>query len=316
MNNAEDYYEILQVHHAAEPEVIEAAYRRLLRMYHPDVNKSAEAHDKTVQLNRAYETLRDPTKRAAYDRQRGSQAQSDYRREWGASGTAGNDDLLFAEIVRGNVYAVRSLISEGANVNARDENGLSPLHIAAEEGRTAIAQALISSGSNVNAKDSKNWTPLHYAGWGGHAEPVEALVSAGAEVNATDGESVTPLHLAAITYNANLEAVYALVSAGAEVNARDIEGKISLHNVVIGVALSLELEDSELGSILQSRFISIAAMLVSAGADVDASDIYGRTPLNLVPSPRDTGTSIRNELSWDTSYREDVAEYDRKQVQS
>ena len=55
MNQNQDLYEILQVHHAAEAEVIEAAYRGLVRMYHPDVNKSAEAHETTVRLNRALE---------------------------------------------------------------------------------------------------------------------------------------------------------------------------------------------------------------------------------------------------------------------
>ena len=81
MNGSEDLYEILQVHHAAEPEVIEAAYRRLLRMYHPDVNKTSQAHDITVCLNAAYEVLRDPAKRADYDRRRSSQTHYD-RSQW------------------------------------------------------------------------------------------------------------------------------------------------------------------------------------------------------------------------------------------
>ena len=85
MNQNEDLYEILQVHHSAEQEVIEAAYKRLLRMYHPDVNKTVQANEITVRLNNAYEVLRDPAKRSAYDRQRGSQPQADYRQqEWQA----------------------------------------------------------------------------------------------------------------------------------------------------------------------------------------------------------------------------------------
>ena len=55
----EDWYEILQVHESAEPEVIEAAHRRLLRMYHPEVNASQEAHEMTVRLNKANEVLSD-----------------------------------------------------------------------------------------------------------------------------------------------------------------------------------------------------------------------------------------------------------------
>lgn len=69
-DESEDLYEILQVHPSARPEVIEAAWRRLLRIFHPDVNSSPDATEKTVQINRAYEVLRDPNKRAAYDRSR------------------------------------------------------------------------------------------------------------------------------------------------------------------------------------------------------------------------------------------------------
>ena len=80
MPEPQDLYEILQVHHAAEPEVIEAAYRRLARKYHPDVNNSPESAEVMKRLNLAYEVLRDPVKRAAYDRQRAQQAQEAKKR--------------------------------------------------------------------------------------------------------------------------------------------------------------------------------------------------------------------------------------------
>ena len=70
MNQSEDLYEILQVSSSAEQDVIEAAYRRLARRYHPDVNKSPGAHETMVRLNRAYETLSDPNSRADYDQSR------------------------------------------------------------------------------------------------------------------------------------------------------------------------------------------------------------------------------------------------------
>jgi diguanylate cyclase (GGDEF)-like protein len=63
----EDYYAILQVHYLAEPEVIESAYRRLARKYHPDVNKSPGAESRMKKINEAYETLSDQAKRRAYD---------------------------------------------------------------------------------------------------------------------------------------------------------------------------------------------------------------------------------------------------------
>ena len=65
-----DYYAILQVDPLAEPEVIEAAYRRLSRKYHPDVSGEADAGRRMRDLNEAYEVLGDPARRRAYDRRR------------------------------------------------------------------------------------------------------------------------------------------------------------------------------------------------------------------------------------------------------
>ena len=65
-----DPYKILQVDPEAEDEVIEAAYRRLARKYHPDVSPSRESQDRMVLFNQAWEQLRDPMRRAAVDRAR------------------------------------------------------------------------------------------------------------------------------------------------------------------------------------------------------------------------------------------------------
>ncbi|MCG8482174.1 MAG: DnaJ domain-containing protein [Clostridia bacterium] len=65
----EDYYHILQVHHDAEHEVIEGAYRRLCKKYHPDINCNAHAESKIKQINAAYEVLKDKEKRKDYHKQ-------------------------------------------------------------------------------------------------------------------------------------------------------------------------------------------------------------------------------------------------------
>jgi DnaJ domain len=66
-----DYYRILQVDQEAEPEVIQAAYRRLSLKYHPDRNQgSVAARSRMEQLNLAYEALSDPARRASYDTNR------------------------------------------------------------------------------------------------------------------------------------------------------------------------------------------------------------------------------------------------------
>lgn len=64
-----DLYETLQVSPRADPEVIEATYRRLSRKYHPDINPAPDADLRMRELNAAYEVLRDPVKRSEYDRE-------------------------------------------------------------------------------------------------------------------------------------------------------------------------------------------------------------------------------------------------------
>lgn len=65
-----DHYETLQVSPAADPEIIEAAYRRLARKNHPDVNKSPDAHAQMSAINQAYAVIKDPAKRSRYDAER------------------------------------------------------------------------------------------------------------------------------------------------------------------------------------------------------------------------------------------------------
>jgi curved DNA-binding protein CbpA len=69
-----DYYKILQVDPSAEQEVIEAAYKRLVRMYHPDINKSPDATIRMQEINAAYALLRSPAKRVQYDKERSFQS--------------------------------------------------------------------------------------------------------------------------------------------------------------------------------------------------------------------------------------------------
>ena len=62
-----DYYQILGLTRGAEAAEVKRAYRRLARKYHPDVSKEKNAEEKFKDLQEAYEVLKDPEKRAAYD---------------------------------------------------------------------------------------------------------------------------------------------------------------------------------------------------------------------------------------------------------
>ena len=76
MPEMEDLYEMLHLHPSAHPDVIQAAYRRLALLYHPDKNPSPEANEMMAAVNRAYAVLSDPEQRAEYDRSRAVQSGS------------------------------------------------------------------------------------------------------------------------------------------------------------------------------------------------------------------------------------------------
>ena len=67
MATYKDYYQIMGVARDASQDEIKRSYRRLARKFHPDVSKEANAEDKFKEVQEAYEVLKDPQRRAAYD---------------------------------------------------------------------------------------------------------------------------------------------------------------------------------------------------------------------------------------------------------
>ncbi|MTD30008.1 molecular chaperone DnaJ [Planomicrobium sp. YIM 101495] len=92
--NKRDYYEVLGVSKTASKEEIKKAYRKLSKMYHPDLNKEADASDKFQEVTEAYEVLSDEQKREQYD-QFGHQ---DPNQGFGGFGGGGADGFGFDDI--------------------------------------------------------------------------------------------------------------------------------------------------------------------------------------------------------------------------
>ncbi len=219
----------------------------------------------------------------------------------------------------GDIQKVNSLINEGANVNATDQNGKTPLHWAAVKGHKEAVEALLgkegidvnladkkkdtplhsvlkkdnidinvlnallgAEGINVNIKDELGkWTPLHWAVVKGHKEVVKALLGKdGINVN-IGGQygKKTPLHLAA--QNNNKEVVEALLDKGANVNAEDDKGETPLDLATNQDIQTLLQNTAELLEVAKSGNIQKVNSLINEGASVNATDQNGQTPLHL-----------------------------------
>ena len=114
-----DYYAILGVAKDATAEDIKTSYRRLARKYHPDVSKEKDAEAKFKEMGEAYETLKDPEKRAAYDQLGSHAAGQEFRPppDWGqhyAQGQGGFDDIDLSDLFAGLAGRRRGANGSGA----------------------------------------------------------------------------------------------------------------------------------------------------------------------------------------------------------
>lgn len=171
------------------------------------------------------------------------------------------DRKLLAAAEKGSTDLVKDLLSSGAQVDATNEDGWTPLHFAAFYDHTDIVRLLLDRGADANAVTSKDRrTPLHCAAVRGNEDTVMQLLDAGADPNAGNINGYTPLHNAAL--NGHTVTAGLLLDGGADANARDEDEDTPLHNAARG-----------------NRLMT-AELLLQRGAEVDLEGLDGWTPLS------------------------------------
>jgi ankyrin repeat protein len=135
------------------------------------------------------------------------------------------DQVLWKAAFNGNVDAVKTALSQDADVNVR-KGVWTVLMQVAGEGHTEIAQLLLAHKADPNAKGFRGETALTIAVEHGHTEIVKSLLTKGAEVNAKTEHGNTALHYSSEFGHRGV--VKILLDAGTDVNQKDQDGETAL----------------------------------------------------------------------------------------
>ncbi|XP_070185256.1 ankyrin repeat and KH domain-containing protein 1-like isoform X2 [Littorina saxatilis] len=117
---------------------------------------------------------------------------------------------------------VKLLLDRGANVNAENEQGVTPLHVSCLLGDMELLDVLVQHGGAVDTRDEKGDTPLHKACFEGHVLLVSRLLEEGADVNEVNRDGDTPLHHACS--NLYVDVIKTLLEQGACTGITNKEG--------------------------------------------------------------------------------------------
>jgi ankyrin repeat protein len=172
--------------------------------------------------------------------------------------------LLHAASKDGLMDVAQWLLKIGTDVNAQDDDHMTPLLLAAANGHLELVRTLLGYSVDVAAATTWGESTLHFASKGGHVEIVRLLIQNGADVNTRNRNQLTPLHLAQ-----GAKMVQLLIQSGADVNAWDRKST-RLHQALSNG----DTEDMQL--------------LIQSGADVNIQDRSQSTPLHLALSKGDT----------------------------
>ena len=189
---------------------------------------------------------------------------------------------------------VAALIKKGVSPEVTDYSGKTALHYAAEYEAVKVVNVLIRSSANIETKDHNGWTPLVYAAHHPNTSIVSALLRAGARVDARGNRDETALHMACRNFYVR---TWRLVDAAArlvgrrlnlpnEVYAQFIDESIAVSRVLLRAGADINARDSNgetpiFEAIRLSRSSKLVKFLVANGADLSVRNNEGQTPLAL-----------------------------------
>jgi ankyrin repeat protein len=184
---------------------------------------------------------------------------------------------LHVAAYEGQLIVAEFLLTNGADVGAKLENGRTPLHEAALSGHKSMVELLLNHQAKIQAVDNDGDTPLHLAAAHGYRSVVEVLLAHGAEVNAAMPYRPTPL-LTAVAHDFQSVAELLLVH-GADVNAstsdvRPYGGAAALTGTALDVAVSRGNQ-------------AMVELLLTNKADLTAADYSGDGPLAIAAAKGD-----------------------------
>ena len=124
-----------------------------------------------------------------------------------------------------DLLKVRELLAAGADPDARDEEGRTPLFSAVLGGSIGLVGLLLESGADVNARDHQGFSALHFAAQEDLPEMARLLLAKGADVNAVDEDGSSVLWRAIFSWRDRPEMIHTLIGAGAKADLANKAGE-------------------------------------------------------------------------------------------
>ena len=180
-----------------------------------------------------------------------------------------------------NYDMVSFLIENNANVNIRNNTGDMPLHYAVALNECDIIELLLTNGADANALAGGYMSPLHWAAYLDYLDAVDILIRHGADVNVIGAEN-SPIHFAA--QRGNLRVIQRLVDAGAIVDCEIQRHFSSMHESARSFAENgvsqKEWIRPPLHDAAYAGHIEVVKFLIKQGANLNSQDAINMTPMH------------------------------------